>query len=673
MKLYNIIIENELDVKENKSLMNFMTSTLNSIKSNDIKGLRKLNNTLADDLVKIINRPNKKISGVRDRDADDLVNLLKSNKLSTEGMGDLMIAAVKTEGISDDFIRSVVPMWVNDMRFLNSWAVSGKKLDKKSLMQKGYSSKASDEIIEYAKNSKKFQDALSASKVDLKKLNNKSITTDIKAAEDEIRAGVTNATKNEAEIALTQTIDEAPDVVKPLLENNKNIVKSMSEKAFDSYKKVAGKLSAKWLFSLGLTGAGGVYLLSRIFGGRTTPDSTNTLHPKCITDLLDKDGSSVIVYEGNPVVMVTKTGNEEYDKLRGLKFYTNNRVFSGDNSKRGKWSCKGDEVAIQNETINEQITDTTMYSDVNNMIDYLDFPVSSDNLQSALNLLTKYSTSPRGKEFLDLYRDSGFGSGDLKKSLKYVISNDPKSVDTKKKILGLITKIEGGSPIVNTTSGGLDNISIAWDTTSGNETTDTNTPKPSRFFDCESAPLPHKFGCKSSKIAEVQKCLGVVSDVVSDGKFGPNTLKALKDAKYSVTDSGLTQIIYDTIKKNCSPTSVTKPGIRLTPEKLPISSKIDTKLDTKLDTTTPIIPPKIPTEPVYDMNRLYELLSSKNLVNKRNGIIVKWKGPELNGNDYYILNKYLSDQGYTQKSQREVGDRDDEDVNMRYKWKKNEE
>ena len=86
-------------------------------------------------------------------------------------------------------------------------------------------------------------------------------------------------------------------------------------------------------------------------------------------------------------------------------------------------------------------------------------------------------------------------------------------------------------------------------------------------------------------------------------------------------------------------------------------------------TTAPITPPAIPAEPVFDRNRLQELLASKNLVKKRNGVIVKWTGPELEGNDYYILDKYLIDKGYIQKKQRETGDRDDEDVTMKYKWK----
>jgi len=508
----------------------------------------------------------------------------------------------------------------------------------------------------------------------------KTGATDVKAAEAEIKAGVTNATKQEAEVVLTNTIKEVSPEIKPILEANKSRIRQMSEKAFEHFKKAGKRLGAKWLIGLGLAGAGGVYLLSRIFGGTTRPDGTNTIHPKCITDLLDDEGSSVSATTGgDPVVMVTKTGNQEYDALGGLKFYTNGRVISMDNSKKGYWSCKDGEVAVQNETLNEQISDATMDADVSRMIDLLDFPVTGGNLQDALTLLTKYSNSPRGKEFLDLYKDSGLGGGDLKKSLDYVITTQPASVRAKRALYGLISKIESGEVTGdNNKNTGVGNINIKWDDTTNtgdsSNTDDSNKTdgrvKTGRFVDCESQPLPHKFGCKSSKILEVQKCLGITSD----GKFGPNTLKALIDAKHAVTESGLTQEIYDLVIKNCKPTE-TKPEEKKPEEVKPTETKPqETKPEeTKVDPTKPMTPPETPAEPVYDRNRLQELLAGKELVKKRNGTIIKWKGPELDGNDYYILNKYLTDRGYIQKSQREVGDRDDEDVTMRYKWKKTEE
>ena len=71
-------------------------------------------------------------------------------------------------------------------------------------------------------------------------------------------------------------------------------------------------------------------------------------------------------------------------------------------------------------------------------------------------------------------------------------------------------------------------------------------PKP-RFKDCSD--FPYKRGCKSSVIAEVQKCLGL-SD---DGIFGSKTEQALISGGYG---SEITKEVYDKIKTKCSSTSV---------------------------------------------------------------------------------------------------------------------
>jgi hypothetical protein len=138
---------------------------------------------------------------------------------------------------------------------------------------------------------------------------------------------------------------------------------------------------------------------------------------------------------------------------------------------------------------------------------------------------------------------------------------------------------------------------------------------------------------------------------VDDGKLGPKTMKAMEDNKYD-TSRGLSKDVYDAILTNCGKK----------PDGLNLTSLAPTDLN-------PIIPPKVPVEPVFDENRLNQLLTNENLVKLRDGDVVKWKGPALEGNDYYILNQYLEKQGYVQKTQRETGNKDDEDVTMKYKWK----
>jgi hypothetical protein len=186
----------------------------------------------------------------------------------------------------------------------------------------------------------------------------------------------------------------------------------------------------------------------------------------------------------------------------------------------------------------------------------------------------------------------------------------------------------------------------------------SDDPKPkvdnTKFHDCSQKDFPFEVGCISPKIAEVQKCLGVEPQ---KGYLGPKTISALIDLHFETKD-GLTKDVYDKVMAACKE-SEPKPTE---------APKVDTP-KTDNPATAPITPPEVPAEPVFDKNRLQELLASKNLVKKRKGVIVKWKGEELSGEDYFILNKYLEDKGYIQTKQRETGDRDDEDVTMKYKWK----
>lgn len=211
-------------------------------------------------------------------------------------------------------------------------------------------------------------------------------------------------------------------------------------------------------------------------------------------------------------------------------------------------------------------------------------------------------------------------------------------------------------------------ISIKWDgevapvKTGGDDSKLNPQPKKSNYHDCSQKDFPFEAGCISPKIAEVQKCLGVEPQ---KGYLGPKTISALVNLHFETKD-GLTKEIYDKVIASCKE-SEEKPE-----DKTANQPKSDSPTETpKTDNpaTAPITPPPTPAEPVFDKNRLQELLASKNLVKKRKGTIIKWKGPELSGEDYFILNKYLEDKGYIQKKQRETGDRDDEDVTMKYKWK----
>ena len=220
---------------------------------------------------------------------------------------------------------------------------------------------------------------------------------------------------------------------------------------------------------------------------------------------------------------------------------------------------------------------------------------------------------------------------------------------------------------------GIGNIKITWDGETAPVTTEPVKTEPVKtdnvnYHDCSTKKPddPLEFGCIAPKIAEIQKCLGITPQ---KGYFGPKTKKGLEDLQYNLS-GGITKEIYDKIIAACKPTVTPTAGTpTVTPTAGTPTVTPTAGTPTVTPTVKPITPPVIPAEPVFDRNRLQELIASKNLVKKRNGVIVKWVGPELEGNDYYILDKHLVDKGYIQKKQRETGDRDDEDVTMKYKWK----
>jgi len=393
------------------------------------------------------------------------------------------------------------------------------------------------------------------------------------------------AIKNEVNITMTQggaagthaemqAIKEMAPEAKVVAQESKAIVETMKPSKWEKFKKIAGRLSPKYWIMLGLAGVGGWYLWKFFKGGTTKPG--DQLFGKCLDDVIDDNGTTIVnTSGGDPVVQVKNTGNTEYDQKGGLWFYNNGRVWMVDGTKKGRWSCKGKETVIAEQ-------------------------------------------------------------GD-------------------------------GNP--NT---GIGNINITWDGESSPVTTEpiktepvkTDNPK---YHDCASKDFPFEFGCISPKIAEIQKCLGITPQ---KGYFGPKTKKGLEDLQYNLS-GGITKETYDKIISACNPTTGSTTGTTTgsTTGSTTSVTGTTTGSTTGNTTTAPITPPAVPAEPVYDRNRLQELLASKNLVKKRNGVIVKWKGPELEGNDYYILDKYLKDKGYIQKKQRETGDRDDEDVTMKYKWK----
>lgn len=393
------------------------------------------------------------------------------------------------------------------------------------------------------------------------------------------QTNIQNVTKDAAVdgTVMVRTSKEVVPEAKVIAAESEQVVKEMGPSKWEKFKRIAKRLKPKYLIMLGLLGITG-WGLYKFFSG-DSPKPKKDLFPSCLDDIIDDDGTSIqVTTGGDPVVKVTKTGNANYDSKGGLMFYNNNRVFLGNNTKRGTWSCSGGGVEL----------------------------------------------SEQG----DGNKNTGIG--------------------------GITIKWDGDSKVTPIKSD------------DGNKVTPKQPVSP-KYHDCSSKDFPFEFGCISPKIAEVQGCLGVTPQ---KGYLGPKTYKALTDYHYETKD-GLTKEMYDKILSVCKPPK-TEPVSGTTGNTVTGTTATITGT-TETAPNAPITPPKTPENPVFDTKRLKELNASKNLMKSRGGKIVKWKGPELSGEDYFILNKYLTDNGYIQKTQRETGDRDDEDVTMKYKWKKVEE
>lgn len=106
--------------------------------------------------------------------------------------------------------------------------------------------------------------------------------------------------------------------------------------------------------------------------------------------------------------------------------------------------------------------------------------------------------------------------------------------------------VDNGTEVV-VTIGGVSN-SVPCKKGDPIETTTTTRSGSDPYTPCSS--FPYEKFCKSDKIKDIQKCLGLTAD----GKLGPGTEKALKAKGYSVP---LSQSDYDKIMANCEGSSVT--------------------------------------------------------------------------------------------------------------------
>jgi hypothetical protein len=453
-----------------------------------------------------------------------------------------------------------------------------------------------------------------------------------------------------------------------------NQKKTLLDKSKELLEKIKGKKSwtdlVKWVGGFGVGAYAlwwAIYELSDLLPGgmpESEPTDTGVWLP-CIQQMINsKEGKILTNYSNGQVSVFIKT--TEFPG--GLNYYQDGKVMNTATKEMGKYVCnKGGTTTIsevvgrvlRERLLHEQgseIDINTMTKYVDDAVDDLDGFVATYNLNNLINIITnlkgkKFQGKDALSEFLGLYKEDE-GGDDF---LSDVESVGVKTLGTKgilaKRQLLSILKGGGGNSQKTDTGGGNSGTTIIWDKDKKEDGGSTSTGggggKTGIYRDCENMDFPLPVGCRSTKIAEIQKCLGEEDD----GRLGPLTMKAMEDNKYD-TSRGLSKDVYDAILTNCGKK----------PDGLNLTSLAPTDLN-------PIIPPKVPVKPVFDENRLNQLLTNENLVKLRDGDVVKWKGPALEGNDYYILNQYLEKQGYVQKTQRETGNKDDEDVTMKYKWK----
>jgi hypothetical protein len=556
---------------------------------------------------------------------DELMYALKTpNGMKAETVGLLNQGLLKAKTTPINMVDDIAKDVVAQEKFIKRYGQLTDKKMKEALLAAGYSENAANSLIANAKKNPKF-------KAQMKKGIEKRRLKKTQNGKDKNLTPTGNGSNVPApqKKTLSERAKELMDMIK---------VKKMSWKQLVAWGAGIGVgVAALWWFLYDSNDIGGEWL-------------------ECIKEIVkSKEGTSVVDKNGAPVVFVK---NEEYPQ--GLLFYTNGRVYDVASKKRGSWKCKGG-VA----TINEQ-SDMGLAKDVDTMIDLLDFPVSYSDLKNAGTLLQKYATNGKGKEFLSLYQQSGLGGGDLGKSLKYIYTSEPESVQAKSFLVKtyndiLSGKVSSSSPESPTAKVGLKNIEITWDGAKiddgGNKVIDDggqNRPRKPKFHDCSQKPLPHEFGCRSEQVKQVQICLGLEAKYQT-GNFGPVTKKAIEAKNVDLSNGGIDQYVIEQI---CGS------------EKRRELGKIEPIITTKRPEIKPVTldPSKMKAPTIKSIYAAGQELYSRYMNDGTmfsDGGRLKYKGDELSSEDFNELNKYISAIGYDFMKVKPK-----EDYEMKYVWQK---
>jgi hypothetical protein len=617
MKLIDVIKENQADLGE--------VVGSRSVFSTLLKGGTGLKTSFKTAITQVLNFDPKNAiyAGTKKKGtlaklttADEFINALKNNTIGSKELGKVYSGLFKNPTTGRDFLKILVPDLLDDAVFIRKYS---KYADDASLKQALKTAQYSDDAV---------KEIMAASK----KPGNKF-------GQARANGGVTGG-KN-------KTNPIPPTVNKTLLDRINELRK------FSNWPT-----ALKWAAGLGI-GAAALWAFCELNGigfsdmPETQPEDTGEW-AECIQKLI-KSGEGKIETADDGSVGVVYKGGAYPD---GILFTNDGKVKNLSTSEMGTWSCKSGVIGINeskiitlikgvlNEIKLEEQIDDQLSTDVETMVDLLDFPVSQSDLISAGTLLKQYVDNGKGKAFLELYKNSGLGTGDLRKSLKYIFTSAPKSVQAKQYLNSLISQIEGGGSS-STTDGdkvGLDGIDIIW---GGGQDDVTPTPTPRRqFHDCNDKPLPHEFGCKSEQIRKLQKCLG---DVKADSAFGPLTKGSLEKRNID-TSNGITQGIIDTVcgSSNTTGTTTTPERTKEEPIKLPVRNPFISPID--LDN---LKLPNIEAREATPSQFFNALKDNGNIKGEDGNNRIKYKGPDLNEIQLSKLDSALSSLGYTRIKQLE--------------------
>jgi len=327
-------------------------------------------------------------------DAADLAKAIRAGTIESKELAKVNFGLFKAKGASENTLNLLATDIVNSPKFIeeykNLW-ISGKgdttKL-KETLLGRGYTNSGADALINkmnsipnygkdvaaLEKGAAKAKKGSTKDKATIKKQKADILTKDEKIKElENLVANPTTTTKGEAIPTISNQVTNnfgtitkesaaetnaavngakniAPEV-KATANEASTVVKEMKPSRWERWKAWAKKnpKSSKALIFLGLSLTG--WALYKMFSSNDRKDEVKkTLFANCAGDLLDTQNSQILSMEdGSPVIYVSPTGNKEYDSKKGLKFLSNNRVFSGDNTMRGTWGCKGGTIGVQSE------------------------------------------------------------------------------------------------------------------------------------------------------------------------------------------------------------------------------------------------------------------------------------------------------------------------------------